>query len=306
MAERRTFPTKTVIVTDKATLHVTIEPFKDRNTNNVEHYSVSIGSRKSKCIHITVPGGTSGEGTLSWVSKMVPECYLTANDTSKLSQHIVNLAFTIARDINPSCTRYRLDDCSSFPCKLPNGTEYAMPMKQFHIAFHGGTWYECYFGAKLLHSHEIYERGKLNLYNSSKKPAKFSFNHRDLEEILRPLYTSTSTWWEFFQAIQTKYGDKKCSVIYPWINNAMYAIFESAIIEDKRWYVDFVENERAVKTPLIPFRSYEDVKGGRRITRKQTNKKTYTPYYTYKLPPMFPYNYFVVQAMDYRTFLKEF
>jgi hypothetical protein len=120
------------------------------------------------------------------------------------------------------------------------------------------------------------------------------------------LYTSTSTWWEFFQAIQTKYGDKKCSVIYPWINNAMYEIFESAIIEDKRWYVDFVENERAVKTPLIPFRSYEDVKGGRRITRKQTNKKTYTHYYTYKLPPMFPYNYFVVQAMDYRTFLKEF
>ena len=69
MAELRTFPTKTVIVTDKATLHVTIEPFKDRNTNNVDHYSVSIGSRKSKCIHITVPCGTSGEGTLSWVSK---------------------------------------------------------------------------------------------------------------------------------------------------------------------------------------------------------------------------------------------
>jgi hypothetical protein len=55
MAEPRIYPKEAVIVTGKATLHITIEPFTNHYTNAVEHYSIHIGSRESNCIHITVP-----------------------------------------------------------------------------------------------------------------------------------------------------------------------------------------------------------------------------------------------------------
>ena len=310
MTEPRIFPKMAIILTEKVALHITIDSFTNRDTGIIEHYSVNIGSRKSKCIHLIVPGNLSGvlEGKLNWVAKIVPECYLTAKDKTKLSQHIVNLAFTIARDINPRCTRYLLNDCSSFPCSLPNGTTQVVPMKPFHIAFHGSTWYEYYFGARLEHNHEIYERLKLNLYDSSKKTPKFEFNHPDLEEILKPMYDSTETWWNFFQAIQAKYGDKKCSVVYPWIRDAMFEIFDhSNIYEVHKWYIDLDKNVKDAKTPIIPFHTYEDIQTGgkRKFTKKQKTKiKTKTNEFLFNIPPVFIEKYYDIQSMNYKKFLK--
>lgn len=286
------YPKRAVIVTEKASLHITIEPFTNRNTQIIEHYSISIGSRKSKCLHLTVPGIGRKEGTLNWVSKMIPECYLDAKDTARLSQHIIQLAFTIGRDINPVCNRYLLDDCSSFPCSLPNGKKHVVPMKPFYIAFHGSTWYEYYFGAKLVYNHEQYERCKLNLYNSSKKPATFSFKHADLDELLQPLYASTATWWEFFQAIQLQFGDKKCAAVYPWLTDAMFEIFDHSNIYDvHKWYIDLAG------VPLIPFRAYTDMQsGGKRATKK--HRPSPSP------SPIFTYNYFELQSMNYKKFLE--
>jgi hypothetical protein len=300
MAEARTFPKNAVIVTPKATMHVTIDPFKNRDTDEIEHYSVSIGSRKSKCVHITVPGisNTASEGKLNWVSKIVPECYLTAKDNTKLSQHILNLAFTLARDINPACTRYLLDDCSSFPCLLPNGKKQIIPLKPFYIAFHGKTWYEYYFGAQMLHNHETYMRLKLNMYDSAKKPAFFSFNNSELDEILRPLYESSNTWHTFFQAIQTTYGDKKCSVVYPWITDALYLIFDNSNMYDThKWVIDFETNSEQALTPMISFHAYADLQtgGGRTVTRKVRA--------TTRTPPIYVRNYYEINNFKYKQFL---
>jgi hypothetical protein len=297
MTDIRTFPQKAILVTEKASLHITIHPFTNRDTGVIEHYSVNIGSRKTKCVQIIVPGESGlQEGKLNWVAKIVPECYLTAKDKTKLSQHIVNLAFTIARDINPTCIRYLVDDCSSFPCSLPDGKTQTIPMKSFHIAFHGSTWYEHYFGAKLVQHHETYKRLKLNLYDSEKKPPTFSFNNPDLDEILTPIYESTKTWHDFFQAIQSKYGDKKCGVLYPWITNAMYVIFDgSNIFDNNKWYIDLEH------TSKIPFRSYEDRQTGgmkRKFTRKYKKPDVF-----FKAPPFFLWNYFEIQSMNYNKFL---
>lgn len=301
MSETRLFPSSAIIQTDKIAVHITIQPYTDRNTNEIEYYSLNIGSRKSKCVSLTIPGPHNhSNGKLVWVSKIKPECYLDAKDNDKLSQHIINLAFTIARDINPSCKRYELDDCSSFPCSLPNGKTYAMTMKPFHIAFHGSTWYEFYFGAKLQYNHKLYEQLKLNLYNSAVKPDKFSFKHSDLDEILQPLYNSTKTWWDFFQAIQEKYSEKKCSIVYPWIIDAMFEIFDHTNIYDvPKWYIDFNENEQMIKTPTIPFRSYTDLQtGGRNKTRKHKQNLDYVI-----VPPLMPYNYYEVASMSFKKFI---
>ncbi len=53
--EFKIFPEKAVIVTDTMILHITIHPYKDRDTGIVESYSVNIGSKDKKCIHLTVP-----------------------------------------------------------------------------------------------------------------------------------------------------------------------------------------------------------------------------------------------------------
>lgn len=298
--EERTFPEKAVIVTDKASFHITISNYKNRDTHSIEHYTVSVGSRKSKCVQINVPSIESGkkQGTLMWVEKIGPICTLTTKDSHSLSQHTVNLAFTIARDINPLCTRYLLSDCSVFDCTLPGERIKNVPMKPFHIAFHGNTWYEKYFGAKLVKNYNIYERLKMNLYNSANKPAEFSFGHEHLNDELNELYASTETWHDFFQVIQTNYGDKKCAVVYPWIIDALLLIFEdNHIFEDSRWYIDLDENAKDTQTPLIPFVSYEDaMTGGRRTTRKRKLRE-------FNVPPVFVRNGMKIQKMNYREFL---
>jgi hypothetical protein len=270
MAETdRVFPEKSVIITDRAAYHLTITPFRHPYTNVLEHYTIGLGSRKEKCIQMDIPSIESGrtEGKLIWVEKIGPICYLDAKkDNKQLSQFTIQLAFTIARDINPRCLRYNLEDASSFPCLLPNKETIVVPMKPFYIAFHGGTWYEIYFNARLSENHDLYERLKEGRYDPSKKPEEFSFINKDLEEILRPIYLATNNWGEFFQKIQENFGDKKCSVVYPWVMRAVIMIFnKNKIFDDEDWYIDLKDND---KTPLIPFRTYEDTQKGGSKTRK--------------------------------------
>jgi hypothetical protein len=251
-------------------------------------------------VQMNVPSVESGgsTGTLMWVEKIGPVCYLTAKDSKNLSLYTINLAFTIARDINPNCVRYELDDCSSFKCALPDGTDPVVSLKPFHIAFHGATWYEKYFGAKLTHNHEVYRRLCLNLYDSSKKPTSFSFKHKDLDEDLGQLYKTTHTWHDFFQAIQAKYGDKKCTAVYPWIMDAMFHIFDNSnMFEIHKWYIDLRANAEEAKTPLIPFMSYKDALATGGGTRKR--KKTY-----YNTPPVYIRNPIQMQSMEFRKFLE--
>jgi hypothetical protein len=288
--EERIFPKRAVIVTKSAAFHLTISSFNNRNTSVIENYTVSLGSRSKKCIQMNVPSIESGKksGILMWVEKVGSVCSLNITDSKNLSHHALNLALTIARDINPECNRYDFDDCSSFKCQLPDHVE-TMSMKPFHIAFHGSTWYEKYFGAKLMKDHDLYERLKLNLYDPTKKPTHFNFKHSTLQDELDPLYSSTNTWYDFFQAIQKKYGDKKCGVVYPWIIDAMYIIFENnQIFEYQKWYID------VAKTPKIEFLSYEDaMKGG---TRKKRNE-------IYNATPLNVRNPFRIQNMNYKAFL---
>ena len=298
MASERIFPEKLVITTDKADYHLTITTIRDRNTNTPEHYTIGLGSRKEKCVQLNVPSIESGktEGKLIWVKKG-PACFLDSKkDSNSITPHTVNLAFTIARDINPNCLIYRLEDASKFPCKLPDGGTHTVSLKQFYIAFHGGTWYEQTFGARIEESvYELYERLKLNMYDSSKKPATYEFGNPSLNEILMPLYLSTKTWHEFFQAIQEKFGDKKCTIVYPWIVNALMQIFGIAMYEHTNWYIDLKDNN---KTPLIQFKAYEDTMRGGSKTRKRKRRVSY-----YNIPPVYFRDIPRIQSFDYYKFL---
>ena len=150
-ATPRTFPSRAIITTEKAAFHMTIQPVKNWITKELEAYKVGIGTRKKKQLFITVPMSESSktEGTFMWIEETGPVCtFDPEKDSKSLSKHILQLGFTIARDINPACLRYTFDDCSVFSCTLPGRIEEGVSMKVFHIAFFGGTWYEIHFGAR--------------------------------------------------------------------------------------------------------------------------------------------------------------
>ena len=290
----RTFPPSAIIKTTKGTFHVTITPYTNRNSGRIENYFVSIGSRKNKCIQIDVPliGST---GKLSWVKKVNNECVMEHKHGESLTKFVVDLAFTIARDINPLCTKYEFDDTSSFDCLLPDNIKANMPMKHFYIAFHGSTWYEYHFGAKLQKDHEKYMRLKLNLYDPFHKPPHFNFLKEDLQEELEDLYKSSRTWHDFFQAIAIKYKNKKCAAVYRWLNDALLTIFDLDLIYDyPKWYIDLEDNEKHTLTPLVPFVSYKDtLRGG---TRKKKDIYVGIPKYYINVPE--------VNKLDFKKFLR--
>jgi hypothetical protein len=297
----RHFPEEAVLKTELGTFYFTLTRHRDRNTQKITRYMISIGGKANKCVQIVIPSEESDEkeGSLLWVESK-ESCTLLSNVSGKLPQHMVQLGFSIANDINPKCTKYTLDDCSKIPCELPNGKTQWVSLKPYHIAFHGRTWYEHYFGAKLLTNHEIYDRLKKNMYDSAKKPPTFDFINAELQDELAPIYAKERTWSDFFQTISNKYGRKKCAVVYPWIMNALLHIFENSnIFEHPKWYIDVEENRRTEKTPLIPFTSYE-VKwsGGLRRRNRKTRKHSVqsVPIYFVNIPE--------AHAMKYKDFIQ--
>jgi len=255
------YPDQRIIQTDVGVFHLKITEHINRITNTIESYFIGLGSKNNKCVQISFPSRKSliKDGTLAWVSAM-DDCSLEKYIQKGLAHHMVLLGLTIARNINPTLEKIVLDDMSAFKCDLPDNKSYKVDMKPFHIAFHGATWYEYYFDAKLENNDErkIYNRLKANLYNSNKKPPTFIFNNSELQKELEPLYQKSQTWAQFFELIGAKYGKKKCGVVYPWLIHAMKIIFDKTqLYERYYWVIDIRNNNAKTKTPLIPFRSYE-------------------------------------------------
>ncbi len=269
---------------------------RDRNTEEIASYTVSIGSKDKKCVQIKVPAKEEN-GYLMWV-EADEDCTLERYIQKGLAQHMTLLGLTIARKLNPRIKTISFEDTSSFLCKLPNNTEIRVPMKAFHIAFHEATWYEYYFDARLKRKHGEYLRLKRNMYKTENKPPRFDFIHPDLQRELEPLYEATTNWYDFFQEISRVYGKKKCAVVYPWLIRAMNEIFESNIYDDTQWYIDFEENKAADKTPMLELRmsDLKKVEGGKRTTTKRRR-------YTFSRTHMFP-NIPKMESWDYRKFLR--
>jgi len=281
------YPEQVIIKTAKGIFHLKISPQKNRNNQAIENYLISLGSKNNKCVQLLIPCKDSPIkiATLIWV-KSEENCSLEKYIEKGLAQHMVLLGLTLAKDINPSLEKVQFDDMSTFKCDLPDNKEYKLQMKTFHIAFHGATWYESYFGAKLVDNYDLYCKLKENLYNPDNKTASFQFNNDELQEELEPLYKNSNTWAEFFKLIDKKYGKKKCGVVYPWLLLAMYVIFENNnIFDNVKWYIDYNE-----KIESIPFQSYECKDGGSK-TRKKARHNIKPYFYLIDLDEVSKMNY---------------
>lgn len=280
-------------------------PNFDRNTDKLLSYNINLGTDNRFCVQLKVPSKESNEtdALLMWVEAH-EECSMEQYIKKGLSKQMVLLGLTLVRKLNPNIKTVSFEDTSSFKCQLPDDKEYQVPMKAFHIAFYEATWYEYYFGARLKIDYDKYCIEKKNMYKSENKPKRFDFINKELQEELEPLYEATSNWYDFFQAISKKYGDKKCTVIYPWIGRAMGEIFVSRNYYDSpKWYIDFKLNEEQNKTPLIDFDMtvISKLKGGKRTIKTLKNRRARR--FTYTRTHMFP-NIPEIQKLNYKTFLK--
>lgn len=275
----------------------------DRNSNKPNAFNINIGSKTKQCVQINVPARETNktDALLIWV-EADEECSLERYIQKGIAQHMIILGITLVRQINPNIKTISFDDTSSFKCKLPDNTEIKVPMKAFHIAFHGSTWYEYYFDAMLKKDHHVYLESKKNMYNPYYKPKEFYFINDELQEELEPLYQNTSTWYEFFQLISKKYGNKKCGVIYPWISSAISMMLDGNLYDNPKWYIDLEENRKKNKTPVI---SYDMIKmnkteGGKRHTIKKRKARRFTASRTHFFP-----NIPQIQGWKYKSFLNQ-
>lgn len=287
-----------MIVSEGAVYKLHITQNKNRNTGQVESYNLNLGGKTRKCFNMTVPSLQSNktESFLSW-AEAHDECSFERFINKKVTQHMILLGISIAQSMNPNLKTIQFDDISNITCIFPDGKEQKVPMKPFHLAFHQATWYEYYFDAKLVKDYDSYVALKANFKNPAKKSQTFDFKHPELQEQLEPLYAKTATWEEFFAELSHTYKDKKCTVLYPWLNDALYIIFENnPYFESVKWYIDLEENKQKNKTAPVYFESYEvKQEGGRRKTRKQ-RKQTSIRTYLYPNRPD-------VEKWNYKTFL---
>jgi hypothetical protein len=295
-----------IIKTEYGIFHLKFTITFDRNTEKPLLFTINIGSKTNKCVQLVVPSNESGKTSaeLMWVVS-ADDCSLEQYIKKGMAQHMVLLGLTLVRKFNKNITKVHFKDKSGFLCNLPDKTKKLVPMKPFHIAFHGATWYEYYFGAKLEKRYSEYCELKQNLYKPTSKPDTFNFISEQLQQELYPLYVSTTTWHAFFQEIARKYNNKKCAVIYPWLTYAMVDIFTSNIFEDYMWYIEFEGNN---KTPMIEFVAFKDTaghKGGQRETVKKKKtiiKKYYSREHTHSRMQLFP-DILAIQRWNYLKFL---
>ena len=228
-----------------------IQPYFKRNTNDIEEYALSLGG-KDKCVNISIPADSNNRALkLAWADS-THECTLdSVKIKGNLTQTMLHLAITIAKESAPHVTHILLDDMSHFDCITPNGKKKTH-LPSFYIAFYGKTWYEDKFGAVLNNSeiHTKYRKMIQNIYNPEYKPPNFNFINADLNTILTPLYLKTFSWAHFFNVIAETFGEKKCAMVYPWLKNAMKLIFENTKPWDlSEWRIDINQKN----TPTIKY-----------------------------------------------------
>lgn len=234
---------------------------------------LNLGGKDTTCIQIKIPYEGS-IGKILWVQAgKEHECSIDAKEQrGETLIHMVQLGITIAKEINPSLQYLELEDSASFDCMLPENSKIAMNATDHDIAFYQQSYYEKRYGAILLNDslNEEYNKDMKGFYDTSKKPPIFDFKSREIEDELLPFYNSSKNWKEFFDIINKKYGNKKCTVVVVWLKSALLHILNNRIYSGQNWKID------VAKIPNIPYEERVLLKtiGGTRKTTKYVKRST--------------------------------
>lgn len=224
---------------------VTITPTYDRtDTQKVLFYVLNVGGNTDKCVNITLypeDSPNSKELILSWTEVIDKSCTTDLQIIKGTATvEMLQLAFTIAKEIASHAEYVKLDDMSYFICDTPDGKR-KVSLPAYYIAFNDKTWYEDKFNAVMMNasSYDAYKAYIENMYTEQTLPAHFDFGNARLRDILYPLYERAKSWKQFFKLIAKHYPHDKCTLMYPWINSAMNIIFENnKLYIGQAWKID--------------------------------------------------------------------
>lgn len=276
---------------------ITITPEYDFfDKSKIAFYIINVGGNYDKCVNLTVHPEYSpyrDKIILSWAEVEDKECTVDSQlIKGSATITMLNLAFSIAREIAPQAKYISLNDMSYFYCDTPDGKK-KVSLPPFNIAFHDKTWYEDKFNATMTNEENYikYKQYIKNMYKENFMPTTFDFGNNIIKDMLSPLYYQSKTWKDFFNSISKKYSTTKCTLMYPWINNAMNNIFEgNAIYAGHEWTI-LLNN-----IPKIYYYQMKETTGGSDIPEKKYNIQ----YYHYR-----DINYNDTMKWDINTFLKK-
>lgn len=225
---------------------------------------ISLGG-KDFCVQISYDGPDNS--TLVWLGTRNAKCELNNLPIfGKKTQQMVYLAVTLFRVIYPNVSHINLIDSSTFTCDLPDGKKHSISMKESYFLFHGKTFYEDKFGAVPILETDLHTMSVLRnaLSDPSKKPERFEFLNATLTPFLDPIYKLSLTWRDFFQGIQSKWEDKKCSVIYAWYRRALSCMHKGTIPD--HWRINIT------KFPIIHPIKFERIPVNGNVAKRNTRK----------------------------------
>ena len=192
------------------------------------------------------------------------------------TKKLLYTATSIFRSLYQNVTSLNVMDASSYKCEFPDGSLRPISLREANFIFHGKTYYEDKFQAVPIFPEDAITMQQFRdaLHDPAKKPQYFNFKDNSLMLDLIPMYKETSTWWDFFQKIQEKWGDAKCTKIYVWHRDALHEMMGGKTIP-QYWKIDLK------KFPFIrpKFRKLSQSGGRRSRTRKNRKETQYYPYY---------------------------
>lgn len=223
---------------------VTITPeYSSRDNSKIAYYILNVGGNFDKCVNLTLhpeDSSNSKKIILSWTEIIDKDCTIDSQIIKgPATINMLNLAFTIAKEIVPHAEYIILHDMSYFFCNTPDG-KMKVSLPPYHIAFYDKTWYEDKFKAVMTNEDNYikYKKYIQNMYKDGFLSDTFDFGNARIKELLLPLYNESKTWKDFFKLINKKYPHDKCTLMYPWINNAMNTIFKGdAIYAGHEWKI---------------------------------------------------------------------
>jgi len=207
-----------------------VEDIRSYNSRIISH-TFRIGGNYDKCISVSYIYNYMNKPISAKIPHALyePECSMDSN-LEKGEGTIIMLKTLLNYVYNkiPSINNFVFDDMSHIDCvekdmakKPPRSATKPLNLAYFSIAYHGKTWYEKNFNAKMKDNtkYNKYRERLEFLTDSSKKVDYIEFlritrPNSELYSYLEKIYNKSETYRDFFEAIPKS---KRCDILYSWL-----------------------------------------------------------------------------------------
>lgn len=145
-------------------------------------------------------------------------------DSGEDTRFMVNLALVLGKKHFTYVEHFKLKD----DCIFDNGNGMPMSMAHYQLAMYGETWYERHFFAKLQNGHDIYRVNADKLKENGKPNHDVMFERfiKNKDNDCQSLFTTSSTYNDFFQRLRKLYGNEFCNNTRDWLPDFVNAVIQ--------------------------------------------------------------------------------